>query len=135
MAQGARAEIDARDLLHVGVVAEGAAKAGEFVEQASIEKAQIGEHGVEADGRVPLAQDEAVPVRPLGAGGIDAELCVIEGSEHLGRRECARVVPRAGDAGEPHRLEAHEPRPVGEEIERDVAAVGAWCLGHALLLL
>src|SRR5690606_30439036 len=52
MPQRARGEVDSRHLLHVRMVAEGAAEARVLVQKAWVEEAQIRQHGIEADGGV-----------------------------------------------------------------------------------
>ena len=122
MAERAGAEVDAGDPLHVRVVAEGAAEARVVVERGGREEAEIGEHRVEADGGVALAQHEAVAVRPFRIGGVDPEMRVEERGEQLGGGEGAGIVAGAGDPAEPHGLEPDELGAIGEVLLGDVAA-------------
>src|SRR6185312_13911605 len=131
VAERARAEIDAGNLLHVRMVAERAAEARIVVEQLRIEIAEVGEDGIEPDCGMALAQDEAVAVRPFGIGGIEAQMGVVEGGEQLGSREGAGVVAGAADAGQPQRLQPHELGAIGEEVRGDVAPARARARTHS----
>ena len=123
VAERAGAEVDALDLLHVGMVAERAAQARVVVEQRRLEEAEVGQHRIEADRGVALAQDEAVAIGPVRARRIDPQMGVVERCEQLGRGERAGVVAGARDPGQPHRLQAHEAGAIGEELGRGVVAM------------
>src|SRR5579864_1628448 len=112
----AGAEVDPGDLAHVRVVAERAVQAGVVVEQLPIEEPNVGEHGVEADRGVALAEHEPVAVRPVRLLGSVVQLGVVEGGEQLGGGEGAGVVAGAGDPCEPDRFEAHELGPDPEPL-------------------
>src|SRR5690606_19165164 len=108
------------DLLHVWMIAEWAAKAGVVVQKLRIEEAEIGQNRVKPDRGVPLAEHEAVPVRPVRPGGGDPEMAVIERREQLRRGEGAGIMSRPGDPGEAHRLLADEPGALGQPLRGDV---------------
>src|SRR5262245_1187431 len=131
MAERTRAEIDSGNLLHVRMIAERTAEPRVVVEQLRIEIAEVGENRIEPDGRVALAQDEAVAVRPLGIGGIEAQMGVVEGGEQLGGREGAGIVAGAADARQPQRLQPHELGAIGQEIRCDVAPARARARTHS----
>src|SRR3546814_17824934 len=104
------------------MVAERDAEAGVVVEQRRVEEAEIRQHGIQADGGVALAEDEAVAVGPARLGRVETQMRVVQRGEQLGRRERAGVVAGAGAAAEPDRLLADEPGAVLEEAAADVAA-------------
>ena len=49
---------------------------------------------VQAGGGVPLGEDEAIPIRPFGVLGVDAQLPVIQISEHLRRGKASARMTR-----------------------------------------
>jgi hypothetical protein len=99
-----RTEVDAGDLSHVGVVAEGTTEARVGVEKRRFEVPEIRQVRVQPDGRVSFAQDEAIPVFPTQARRVEAKLVVVEDDEQLRRGKRAAVVTGAGDSREPQRL-------------------------------
>src|SRR5690606_6198462 len=64
----------------------------------------------QADRRVALAHEEAVPVRPRGLATADGHHVIVERGKDLGRREDGRIVPDLGDLDEADGLEPHEAR-------------------------
>src|SRR5882724_3175003 len=134
VAERARAEVDAGDLLHVRMVAERTAEPRVAVEQFRIEIAEVGENWVEADGRMALAQDEAIAVRPFRLGGVEPQMRIVEGGEQLGCGERAGIVAGAADSCEAQRLQAHELGAVGQKIGRDIAAAGGEVCTHSLIV-
>ena len=114
------------------MVAERAAEPGVVVEQRLVEEAEIGQHRIEADRGVALAQDEAVAVRPVRLGGVEAQMGVVEGGEQLGRGERAGIVAGAGDARQPQGLQPHEAGAIGQELRRDVAAARQASFAHGI---
>ena len=109
------------DVLHVRVVAEGAAEPGVVVELARREEAEIGQDRIEPDRRVALAQHEAVAVRPVRLLRVEPQMRVVERGEQLGGGEGAGIVAGAGDARQPQGLQPHELGAIGQKGPRDVA--------------
>jgi hypothetical protein len=73
--------------MHVRVPLQPRVRRVEGVELGNREEATHREHGVERDRGVSLAEDEAIPLRPVGVAGIDVHLIEVERDENVGRRE------------------------------------------------
>lgn len=54
---------------------------------------------VQAGGGVPLGEDEAIPIRPFGVLGVDAQLVEVQVGEQIGRGETAAGVAGFGAVG------------------------------------
>ena len=95
LAEGAGGHLDAGGVVVLGVARGAAAplaEAAEVVEGQAV--AGEVEHGVEEDRRVPVGQDETVPVGPFGVGRVVAHDA---GEQHVGQR--GEGHGRAGVAG------------------------------------
>ena len=126
VAERPRAEVDAWDAAHVGVVSEGAAEAGVPVEVARREVVEAGEQRVERDGRVALSEQEPVATGPVRLAAAEPKNAVVEHGEDLGTRKRRGVVTRLRDRDQPHGLLPQEPR-----ASADDGRIGA----HALSLV
>ena len=70
LAQRAGGHVHAGGLVHVGVSLEAAADVAQGLQLLPGEEALQGQGGVQAGGGVSLGKDEAVPLLPLGVGGL-----------------------------------------------------------------
>src|SRR4051812_45489187 len=79
--------------MHIRVPLQSGMRRIKRVELRDREVASHREHGIERDRGVPLAENEAVPLRPIGVTGIDVHLIEVERDEGVRRRERAAEVP------------------------------------------
>ncbi|MNT53482.1 hypothetical protein D3C72_1905690 [compost metagenome] len=97
MTDGSGTEVDARDLAHIGVIAQRAAQPGVAVKQFAVDKAVVGQHREQPHGRMPLAHQEPVAVGPLRLAGTQAHHVVVQRGKDLRAREHRAVMPDLGN--------------------------------------
>ena len=68
----------------------------ELTQQVRIEVAAPAEHDRMPYSAVPFAQHEPVPVLPVGPGGIDVQIFIVENREDLGHTQRTADVRSAG---------------------------------------
>src|SRR5262249_51719147 len=86
VAQGAGAGLDARrDGL--GMAAQNGVEAAEAVELLEREEAAVGEHGIEREAAMALAQDEAIALAPARFGRPIAQEVVVKDSDDFDERQ------------------------------------------------
>ena len=95
-AQRAGGHLHARRGAGHGVPLEAAAQLAERRQLLHRQVAALGQDSVEGGGGVPLAQDEAIAVRPGGVGGVVAEDAPVERRQDVRTRERAARVARPG---------------------------------------
>ena len=76
------------------------------------EKAAPGQGRVENCRRMPLAEDEPVALRPIGAGRVEAQLVEKERRHDLGRRQRAARMSCASAVNQVQAVEAQVARPL-----------------------
>ena len=113
MADGAGGKIDARHLAHVWVIAEWISQARVAVQHVGRDIAELGENREQTDGRMTLAHQEAVAVRPFRVCRKPHHV-VIECREDFGGGKYRRVMSDFRDFDEPDRFQPHELRPVAQ---------------------
>ena len=86
-AQRAGRDVDARQLVHVGMTLQPRALLVEGVHLLELEVAGQRHGRVLAQGGVALGEDEAVTIGPVGLVGADAQEAAIQRGEDVGRRE------------------------------------------------
>ncbi|GBD15081.1 hypothetical protein HRbin25_00972 [bacterium HR25] len=94
--QGAGRHLHPRRHPHDGVPLQAAPQPTEGEELVHREVAGLGQDGVVGGGGVPLAEDEPVPLRPLGVLRVVAQDVEVEGDEDVGGGEGASGMPGAG---------------------------------------
>ena len=99
------------------MIAKRAAEPRVIVQPAGREEAQIGVDREQSDGRMALADGEAVTVGPVRIALPERHHIVIERRKDLGRRENRGIVPRLRDIDQADRFEPDELRPVPEPVK------------------
>ena len=93
LAERAGRHLQPRQRVHVGVALQAGVGGVERLQLVDREVAAHGENGVEGDRGVPLAEDEAIPLRPIGLAGVDAHLIEVEGHQEIGGGQRPAEVP------------------------------------------
>ena len=76
--------------------------------------AALRKHGIQARCGVPLRQDKAVALRPVGMLGVVSHIVAVEGYQQLGRGELRGRVPAASGSGPSDYIAPHVAGMVGQ---------------------
>lgn len=96
LAQRAGGIIDALDLQTVHVLGQAAAVLVQLLEPFAVDKAQIGKNHIQGRAGVALAEDEPVPVGPVGLLGTGPHNVIVQCGQNLNGRQRTAKMAAAG---------------------------------------
>ena len=107
LAQGAGGGVHPGELLGVGMALEPGVELAEGLELLPGEEALLRQHTVVAGGDMALGEDEAVPVLPVGVGGVHPHGVIESAHGELHRGEGAAGMPAGRGGGHLNDVPAH----------------------------